>query len=126
MWRAGVVAVDRARGARTLAHRDYRGAQERRGFEHAVAVRDRKHVARSGDAMLGEPAGERVAGEPGLATQVLAFGRAVRARAARPTEPWHAAQLAARDSGRAAAKSGDSTDELMAAHERQFRSRELA
>ena len=91
-------------------------AEERGGFEVAEPVGNREAEALVGDDPLGVAAVDVVAGEAGAVAEVLPAARAEAALAARPAEPGHAEPAAVLGLA----------DDLVAGHERQLRTRELA
>jgi len=96
---------------------DQPGAEERRGLDVRVPLRDREAEARVGDRVLGVAAVEVVAGEARSVAEVLPAAQAVAALAARPAEP--------RDADAPAGRLVDA-DDLVAGHERQLRVGQLA
>src|SRR5205085_4547202 len=86
---------------------DQPGAEERRGLDVRVSLRDREAEARVGDRVLGVAAVEVVAGEARSVAEVLPAAQAVAALAARPAEP--------RDADAPAGRLVDA-DDLVAGH----------
>ena len=91
-------------------------AQQGRRLLVGVALGDREAEALVGDGVLGVAAVEVVAGEPGRVAEVLAAAAAVAARSVRPAEPRDAEPPPVLRLG----------DDLVAGHERQLRTRQLA
>ena len=95
---------------------DEPGAEERRGLQVVVLLRDREAVALVGHDPLRVAAVEVVAREAGRLAEVLAAREAVAADAVRPAEPRHAET----------APVLCPADDLVAEDERELRVRQLA
>ena len=102
--------------SRERAVADQPRAEQRRRLQVAEPLGDREAEALVGDDPLGVAAVEVVAREARAVAEVLAAARAEAALAARPAEPRHAEPPAV----------AGLADDLVARHERQLRSRELA
>ena len=96
---------------------DQAGAQEGSCLETGIALGKCQAKTFIDDGVLGIAAVQVVAGEPRVVTEVLAAGTAEPAVAVRPAEPGNPDAPILAD---------DSSDDLVAEHERQLRVRQLA
>ena len=113
----------RVAGQPQRAVADQSRAEERRGLQIRITLREREAEALVGDRVLRVAAVAVVAGEARPVAEVLASARAVAAVAVRPAEPRNADAVAARE---ALAVARGTRDDLMAEHERQLRLGQLA
>ncbi len=128
--RSRAEAVDAEALARTSelqrAVADQPGAEQRRGFGVAIAVRNRKHVACVGHGVLGIAAVDLVAGEARMVAEIFGALAAIGACAVGIAEPRHADAHPRSEALDAVAQGLDAPDDLVPEHERKLRLRELA
>ena len=105
---------------------DQSRAQQRRSLDVAERAVDGKAEPRVGDGVLGVATVDVIAGESRAVAQILAPGRAVPARAARPAEPGDADAFPDADRLHPGSGLDHLTDDLVARDQRQLRMGQLA
>src|SRR5689334_23071612 len=99
---------------------DQPGAKERRGLRVAIAVGNRKHVARIRHRVLGIAAVDLIAGEERVIAEILRSLAAIGAGAVGVAEPWHAHALAYGEALDVLSERLDMPHDLMPEHKRKF------
>jgi hypothetical protein len=114
------------RGVPVCAVADKAGAEQRRGVNGVVKIRQRETEPLVGDRELRVSALPRVAGKARLHAEVLRSGAAVRAHAARPAKPRDTDAGSLREAISTTSAPNNPPDDLVARHQRQRRIGQLA